>query len=313
MSSIISSTIRAEEEKSSEWLSLISSLPEDVLVDIIARVPRCDYPTLSLVSKQFRSLVASPGLYVSRSLLGCTEHYLYVVLYNRVPGGEGWYLLSRKANGNRRLVLIPWLPANCITSFVAVGSKIYGFGRLSYHKKQRQAAYALSIDCGSHTVQPIPSMRIPLYDTVADIIDGRIYVVGNFGYHHRMKVMVVFNTETQRWGEPAMIDPGIELGDTWTACVVMAGKMYTRDSNNSFVYEPKEDEWERDEMLNLKKWVNACVVDDVLYYFDRAENIIKTYDPKQRYWGVVKGVDELLAKTRLAWWSKTTTQDLSFI
>ncbi|KAF3571681.1 hypothetical protein F2Q69_00062589 [Brassica cretica] len=51
------------EKKRSPPPSPITSLPEDVVVDILARVPVCDYPRVSLVSKRFRSLVSSPEIY----------------------------------------------------------------------------------------------------------------------------------------------------------------------------------------------------------------------------------------------------------
>ncbi|CAA7023936.1 unnamed protein product [Microthlaspi erraticum] len=38
-------------------------LPDDLLLSCFARVSRLHYPTLSLVSKSFRSLLASPELY----------------------------------------------------------------------------------------------------------------------------------------------------------------------------------------------------------------------------------------------------------
>ncbi|CAH2060112.1 unnamed protein product [Thlaspi arvense] len=293
---IISSRIRAANKQSSKRLSLLTSLPKDVIVDIIARVPRCDYPTLSLVSKHFRSLVASPELYTRRSLLGCTEDCLYVLLHDTKTNDQRCYILRRKVSGDRRLVLIPSLPAMPFYgSYVAVGSRIYVFDRTEG---------AFSIDCRSHTVQPLPSMPIPMHRTVADIIDGKIYVIGDsYCDDGWKKAMVVLNTETQKWEEPAMIKPDIELGETYYyGCVVMAGKMYTRDSDNSFVYEPKEDKWERDEMLNLKDWEFACSVDDVLYYCDRDEKSLRAYDPKQRCWGVVNGLEDLYLLVEIQEW-----------
>ncbi|CAA7023535.1 unnamed protein product [Microthlaspi erraticum] len=184
----------AEKEQSSEPPP---SLPEDVIVDILARVPRCNYPTLSLVSKHFRSLVASREIYARRSLLGCTEHCLYVVLSNR-------------------------------KRYVAMGSKIYVFNNMT----------SLSIDCISHTAQPLPSMPVVMDVTNADIIDGRIYVIGYIGISIK-KVMVVFNTETQTW-EPETIKIDTEV-DMWTCeCVVMGGKMYFRDNENSLFTSQRE-------------------------------------------------------------------------
>ncbi|KAF8053448.1 hypothetical protein N665_1414s0005 [Sinapis alba] len=64
-----------------ETRSVITTLPHKVIVDILARVPRCYYPTLSLVSKHFRSVVGSPDVYARRSLLrGYTEHSRDVVV-----------------------------------------------------------------------------------------------------------------------------------------------------------------------------------------------------------------------------------------
>ncbi|CAH2060053.1 unnamed protein product [Thlaspi arvense] len=233
--------------------SLIPSLPEDVILDIIARVSRFEYPILSLVSKHFRSLVESPEIYARRSLLGCTEHCLYALVYDIDIGVNRWYILCRKANGNSRLVLIPSLPVMPHGgSFVAVGSRIY-------------------------------------------VVGGVTMKIGQL-------------VQTQKWEKPGIIKADIELGYTYYyGCVMMADKLYMKDDDNSFVYAPEENKWEIDKMLNLMKWNNACVDDQVLYFFDCGENNLRRYDPKKRCWGVVNGLEELLAKTRLAWWSKTTS------
>ncbi|CAN6834464.1 unnamed protein product, partial [Brassica oleracea] len=61
------------------------------------------------------------------------------------------------------------------------------------------------------------------------------------------------------------------------------------------------------------RWVDACVVDDVLYYHDRGVGLLfyvsghgyTTYDPNQKSWRVVKGVGELLARMICSDWSYT--------
>nr|VDD63500.1 unnamed protein product [Brassica oleracea] len=99
------------------------------MADILARIRICDYPRVSLFSKSFRSLVSSPGIYARRSSLGCTEHCLYVVLYNWANRVDRLYTLRRN---NNHLVLIPaWLPEMPpYGSFVDVGSRIYVFSRI---------------------------------------------------------------------------------------------------------------------------------------------------------------------------------------
>ncbi|CAA7052190.1 unnamed protein product [Microthlaspi erraticum] len=285
-----SELIKAKKEQ--KTTSLFTSLPDNV-------------------STRFRSLVASPAMYAARQLLGCNkkQYCLYVVLQDMYieTSNKRLYILRRKPNGDRRLVLVPSLPVLLDKgSFVAVGSMIHVFSGVYQRawtciggvNRYVRASKALSIDCGYHTVQDLPSMPVPMASSVAGVIDGKIYVVG---YTNDNKVMVsVFNTERQVW-EPEMIEPDMELGHGLVECVVMDDKMHVRGCLGSFVYEPKENKWEKDENLSSNKyWKNACVVGDVLYYYDRVENMLKVYDPKLRNWGVVKGVEELLAEARLS-------------
>ncbi|CAH2060073.1 unnamed protein product [Thlaspi arvense] len=221
----MSSKRRAKDEQSSESPSLMTELPKDVIVEIIARVPRSHYPTLSFVSKHLGSLVVSPDIDARRSLLGLTEHCLYVILHSDKTSDCRLYTLCRKANGNNSLVLIPSLPVMPrVGSFVAVGSRVYVFGEIDGALRV--------VDCKTHRVQPLSSIPVPMTHTIANIIDGRIYVIGCY---KKRKLVVVFNTETQTWEKPVMIKVDIELGDAWRGCVVMDDKLYARDS----VYEPK--------------------------------------------------------------------------
>ncbi|KAG2319973.1 hypothetical protein Bca52824_013186 [Brassica carinata] len=85
-------------------------------------------------------------------------------------------------------------------------------------------------------------------------------------------------------------------------CVVMADKIYIRDFYSTYVYEPKENKWETDHM---KSWENAYVVDNVLYYHDRVTNTLGAYDPNQKSWRMVEGLEELLAEIIGSKWSRT--------
>ncbi|KAF8108738.1 hypothetical protein N665_0104s0060 [Sinapis alba] len=309
-SNVSSKTTTPKEKPPSEPPFLMtSSLPHDILVSILARVSRSHYPNLSLVSKHFRSIVRSREIYARRSSLGCTEHCLYVVLYNLTTKEDRCYLLLPTTNGSQpRLVLVPSLPAipnrPYPSSYVAVGSKIYIFCR------SNDSNTTLRIDCESHTVQPpLPSMPEPLSFTVADVIEGRIYVIGR---HHReidKMMVVVFNTETQTW-EPEKTTCDVEAGDTYHGSVVMGDKMYTKDFDSTFVYEPKERKWETDEVMNGKEWRYGCVVDDVLYYYeceeeDEERDQLRAFHRKEKCWRVVKGLESLLRETRNSLWLQT--------
>ncbi|ESQ56068.1 hypothetical protein EUTSA_v10027506mg, partial [Eutrema salsugineum] len=242
------------------------------------------YPTISLVSKSFRSLVASPELYTRRSLLGCTEHCLYVVLSNRL------YEFRRKANSkNPRLVAVGSLPLMpCHASYVAEGSKIYVVGGL-YDQDIKL------IDCISHTVQTISRIPNLMSEEVASIIGGKIYIIGNCLCDDMVSWsgrVLVFDTVTQMW-EPVMTKPDSVSGLMFDD-VVMEDKIYLTNIESSFVYRPKENKWKLDKKLDSKVWEGACVVDDVLYYYDvHHKGKLRAYDPKQRRWRIVKGLEDL--------------------
>ncbi|XP_056843684.1 F-box/kelch-repeat protein At4g38940-like isoform X2 [Raphanus sativus] len=303
---------QAEDEKTSEAPSslIITSLPEDdVFIDILARVPRRSHVTLSLVSKHFGSLVASPDLYYARrSLLACTENCLYVALFDiNTSSLYHWYILCRKANGSHCLVRAPstipfmYYPE----SSVAVGSRIYVFGGVT-----NMTTNAFCMDCRSHTVTPLPSIPVAMICKFVGFIDGKIYVIGYLYHDGTKNVMMVFDIETQKW-EHAMIKPEMEepFRIWYKACVVMADKIYIKYRGRTYVYKPVESKWETNYMLMLNNCPpsvrNASVVDDVLLYHDRSTYTLRAYDPNEKYWRVVEGLKELLAKISDSQWSRT--------
>lgn len=78
----------------------IMSLPYDLLFNCFARVSRLYYPTFSLVSKTFLSIVYSSELYETRSRLSRTEKCLYLCLHFPSDTNTYWVTLYRKPNGN---------------------------------------------------------------------------------------------------------------------------------------------------------------------------------------------------------------------
>ncbi|XP_019098380.1 PREDICTED: putative F-box protein At4g05620 [Camelina sativa] len=81
-------------------------LPDAVTLSCLALVSRLDHAALSLVSKRYRSLVASPELCRTRWLTGCTEASFYVCLRILPDPSPRWFILTP----NRRLSPIPSNP-----------------------------------------------------------------------------------------------------------------------------------------------------------------------------------------------------------
>lgn len=153
----------------------LMSLPHDVVLNCLARNTRSYHPVLSLVSKSFRSLVASPELEATRSLMGNPEKLLYVCL--RLKNNPSWFVLS--PGPKQKLIPIPSYPnfpcqhPNSST-VVSVGSEIYLIGGFVEGKRRRSRRVFL-LDCKSHQWRQLPKMSVSRKDAAGVVIDGKIY------------------------------------------------------------------------------------------------------------------------------------------
>ncbi|CAA7047003.1 unnamed protein product [Microthlaspi erraticum] len=250
------------------------SLPDDLLLSCIARVSRLYYPTLSLVSKSFRLLLASPELYKTRSLLGHTESCLYVCL--GFPNPQ-WYTLCRTPNRTRktnssgnRLVPIPSPSSPLPTNLVAVGSSIYKIGG------DVDSSCSVSVlDCRSHKWHDGLSMQVEGDNfSTASLVDGKIYVAGGYRDGSSVNWVQAFDPETQAWS--SVPSPSEEIGHGASVkSLALEGKFYLFGNIKSKcqVYDPKKGRWTS---LGFNPdWFNPdcrfysryCVIENVLFYW----------------------------------------------
>ncbi|ESQ53293.1 hypothetical protein EUTSA_v10027293mg, partial [Eutrema salsugineum] len=122
----------------------LSSLPDDVALSCVARLSRLDHAALSLASKSCHSLVDSPDLYKTRSLMGFSEPHVYVCL--RTPLTD------------------PFAPLSASGSILRGGLK--------------RSSDVWLLDCRTHTWHIVPSMRVARAKAAAGVVDGKIYVLG---------------------------------------------------------------------------------------------------------------------------------------
>ncbi|KAE8077360.1 hypothetical protein FH972_015931 [Carpinus fangiana] len=64
---------------SEEGARLIPSLPDELSIQIVARLPRISYFNVKLVSRKWMATVMSPELYKLRKELGTTEEWVYLL------------------------------------------------------------------------------------------------------------------------------------------------------------------------------------------------------------------------------------------
>uniref|UniRef100_A0A1J3E434 F-box/kelch-repeat protein n=1 Tax=Noccaea caerulescens TaxID=107243 RepID=A0A1J3E434_NOCCA len=225
------------------------SLPRDLLLSCFALISRLYYPTLSLVSKGFRSLLASPELYQIRSRLHRTESCLYVCLSLPPDPSPKWFTLCRRPNrtltkekklSRNLLVPISSPPSTPFKpKFVAVGSDIYQLGgRINGVPSSKVSV----LDCRSHSWRQAPNMHVARDDRTAIALDGQIYVSGDLSKGlYTPDLVEIYDPKTLTW---KFVLPGSE--ESFSLDLVVIGLMAWR-----FSY--------------------CCVIDKVRYMYQKEE------------------------------------------
>ncbi|KAJ4892638.1 F-box/kelch-repeat protein [Raphanus sativus] len=240
----------------------LSQLPDEITLSCLARVPRCYYPSASLVSTTLRRLIASPQIYAERSLLRRTEHVLYVALRPYCTQTLRWYTLNliepnfgQEESGSvvkHRLVPAPSFPSVPYwgISTVAVGSEIYFLGGCV---DGSFVSTAFVVDCSVYTCRSLPSMKQERGCAAAGIVDGKLYVMGGCDPLSSNWVEA-FDLKTQTWETVTwgLYNNVEEVYEKTIRSFAMDDKICIMDRNSSFVYDPKEGSLESDLLLNTR-------------------------------------------------------------
>ncbi|KAG7619002.1 F-box/kelch-repeat protein [Arabidopsis thaliana] len=287
----------------------IDSLPNDLLLNCFARVSRMYYPALSRVSKRFRSIVTSPEIYNTRSLLNRTEKCLYLCLRFPFDNNTYWFTLYQNPNqtvSDKVFLQIPspQYPLTLSSNLVAVGSNIYRIGGTVGDDScplgfDREPSSKVSIlDCRSHTWRDGPRMRLNRRSSTTSVVDGKIYVTGGTEDTDNPSHWIeVFDPKIQSWG--TVTNPHIVK--VWEeVCYRRAvksighdGKLYL-SGDKYVVYDPDEGKWNSVEehwLIGYAIGSSNCVVDNILFYWD--QGVFKWYDSKVSSWKQLKGLEGL--------------------
>ncbi|XP_010446510.1 PREDICTED: F-box/kelch-repeat protein At4g39580-like [Camelina sativa] len=281
-------------------------LPDDILLSALSRISRLYYPTFSLVSKSFRSLVASPELYKTRSILGRTESCLYVCLRLLNDSNLRWYTLCRVpdrklTNFSGGHLLVPILsrhaPPAHWSSVVAVDSKIYAIGGPINDAPSSSVSV---LDCQCDTWREAPPMRMARNYPTATVLDGKIYVAGGCEDCTSLDCIEVFDPKTQIWDSVA--SPGTERCERLVyKSVGLEGKYHLFGGAGRHVaYDPKDKggRWDSIAMdmvdMGRRTWVSYCVINNILFYYNDNDRKFKWYDYKKRFWRKLKGLGRLI-------------------
>ncbi|KAF8093153.1 hypothetical protein N665_0389s0016 [Sinapis alba] len=278
------------------------SLPDDILLSFLSRVSRLHYPTFSLVSKSFRSLVASPEIYQTRSFLGRRESCLYVCLRSLTDSNLRWFTLCRVpdrklTNFSCGYLLVPVLSSHAPppahwSSVVTVGSNIYAIGGPINDAPSSRVSF---LDCRSDTWCMAPPMRVARNYPTASVLDGKIYVAGGCEDCDSLNCIEVFDPNTQSWDSVVSHGTGRCERLVYKG-IGIQGKFHLLGGARHVAYNPREGRWVSTgtEMDMGRTWVSYCVIKNILLYYHERDREFKWYDSKGRFWRKLKGLERLV-------------------
>ncbi|KAG7585283.1 F-box-like domain superfamily, partial [Arabidopsis thaliana x Arabidopsis arenosa] len=209
------------------------SLPEEIILTCLARIPRSYYPKLSLVCKTFRSLIVSKELNDARFHLKTQEIVYQVCLQFPNNPRPSWYTLwikpgqiltnqleeeKTKSTQNIRLVQITSSCYSYVPSrIVSVGSEMYKISQSS-----------------------TPSSN--MWKPHVGVLNGKIYALGGCRADESVNWGEVFDPKTQTW-EP-LPDPGAENRfSSIREIQVCEGNIIVISNENCFWYDENREKW----------------------------------------------------------------------
>ncbi|ESQ53225.1 hypothetical protein EUTSA_v10026900mg [Eutrema salsugineum] len=281
------------------------SLPQEIIVNCLARISKSYYPKLSLVCKTLCSLLLSMDLYVARFHLGTHENVLHVCLKLPISRVPSWFALwlkpdqtltndigkKKKSSGNTLLVPIPSSYSPRVPMFTCVvGSELYAISKCNATPSSVMWVRSKS----DYAWRKAPSMMVARANAFACVFDDKIYIMGGCSADESTNWAEVFDPKTQTW-EP-LTDPGAELRvSSITKVEVIQEKIYVKVIGvMEYVYDPKESKWDVPKKVFVIK--SKCAIENVWYECGRQSCL--WYDTNHDEWKVVKGLAALNGNRR---------------
>uniref|UniRef100_M4F4N2 F-box domain-containing protein n=1 Tax=Brassica campestris TaxID=3711 RepID=M4F4N2_BRACM len=293
----------------------LSSLPDDIVLSCLARVPRSYHLNISWVSKHLKALVRSPELNLLRSTLPKSSLHVCFEEEEDHEDDENhssfhWFTLKETSTTatTTEYGLVPnptpFPPhPKYGSSTVAVGSKIFFIGGFTEPSKD---LWILDTRSGNMTQGPSMTVARKQPKAAVGVIDGKIYVIGgrhfsfSDGRFHEEVQVEVFDPKSETW-ELA----GQERVRKFSRCSAsVEGKVFMVEYTRTSVYNPREGEGERvvhmvsktlaeggrkDRLKNVTVGC-VCVVEDVLFAFFNPTGLM-WFDTKLYVWRKLVGRD----------------------
>ncbi|KAG8639765.1 F-box/kelch-repeat protein At1g22040 [Manihot esculenta] len=191
---------------------LIPNLPDEISIQILARLPRICYMKMKLVSRAWKAAIVSTELFNVRKELGTTEEWLYILV--KIEDEKYlWYALDPLS---RRWQRLPTMPG------------------VSFEDEPKKGLAALRMwNVVSPSIKIADAVRgwlgkkatmdpLPFYGSAVGAIDGRIYVLGGLTKASAMRNVWQYNPILNAWSEMSPMSTGRAFCKTG----ILSNKLY---------------------------------------------------------------------------------------
>ncbi|XP_010261182.1 PREDICTED: F-box/kelch-repeat protein At1g22040-like [Nelumbo nucifera] len=191
---------------------LIPSLPDEISIQILARLPRIHYLNMKLVSRSWKNALTSPELFSLRRELGTTEEWLY--LLTKVDGDKLlWHALDPSSRKWQRLPPMP---------------------NVSYEEESKRGLSGFRmwnvVGSGIKIADVIKGWlgrrdgldRMPFCGCAVGAVDGCLYVLGGFSRVSAMKCVWRYDPVQNAWVEMT----SMSMGRAYCKTGILNSKLY---------------------------------------------------------------------------------------
>lgn len=191
---------------------LIPSLPDELSIQILARVPRICYLNLRLVSRKWKATVTNPELFNVRKEVGMREEWLYV-LTKVEDGSLLWHALDPLLRKWQRLPPLPSVIHQEECRSISSGVWMWNMVVPSFKIAEILRGWLGWKD----TSEPMPFCGCAI-----GAVDGCLYVLGGFWRTSTMRCVWRFDPILNSWSEVA----SMSIGRAYSKTGILNNKLY---------------------------------------------------------------------------------------
>lgn len=195
----------------SETLRLIPILPDEISLQILARVPRIFYLNMRLVSRNWKGAIMSTELFHLRKELGMTEEWLYVL--TKIKDKMLWYSLDPLS---RKWLRLP--PMHNFAHEDGYRRGLSGLRMLNMVGSTIKIADVIRGWLGRRDALD----QIPFCGSSFATVNGRLYMLGGFSRASALASVWYYDPVQNRWSEMSPMS----IGRAYCKTGVLNNKLY---------------------------------------------------------------------------------------